>query len=70
MVKKMKLTKEQKKLLGKIEAPFLDSTYLDDKQVKELCYFITDYVALKETSHNDVSHFGEQLLDIHADLKS
>ncbi len=65
----MKLTKEQKNLLGKIGAPFVDSADLNDKQVKELCYFITDYVAMKETANDDVSHLGEQLLGIHADLK-
>lgn len=64
----MRLTEEQKTILAKIKAPYLDNDKLSEEQIELLCDYITDYVLEKELLNGDITLFGEQLLSIHDDI--
>jgi hypothetical protein len=65
---RMKLTQKQKDILMKIQAPYLDKSDLNDKELDELCDYITDYVIVHETANDEVSSLGEEVLNVHDDI--
>lgn len=64
----MKLTEEQKSVLKKIKAPYLEKDDLTETELDEICDFITDYVLYYEVYKGDISEYGKELLRLHSVL--
>jgi len=62
---KIILSKEQIELLKYIKAPYESDKDYDDDAMILLLDSITDYVLEKEAPHDEVTAFGEKLLDLH-----
>lgn len=64
----MRLSEAQKRILERINAPYMDKDDLNDLEIEELCDYITNYVIDNELKNDEISAYGEELLQIHDDI--
>jgi hypothetical protein len=63
---KIELSKDQIELLARINAPYYPDRDYDDDELIALEDAITDYVLEHEAPNDEVTQFGEELLDVHS----